>query len=365
MQSHEVLELELAAWMGLPEDSTVACSSGTAALHLALEALQLPLGSQVLVPDFAMIACARAVSLAGHIPIFVDCGDDFLLCPDQVDDACKNHDNVRAIMAVHTYGRCCDMEALTLLARKYDLLVVEDLAEAHGVPPHTDTDAACWSFYKNKIIAGEEGGAIAFGCGKERLDRVRLARSLRCLGFTADHNFHHLPRGHNYRLANTLAGLIRGSLADYPTNRQTRRWLEVLYQEGEKQLNAEGVTTIPLRQRDAVWVYDLRFPSITTDQQDTLITVLNELGVAARHGFKPLRTQLEYVKTPSRKSRTQNRTMWDAPDPAPARQNSDILAREVIYLPVVPGETTEEQIKTTYEVIREVFLRGPACPGSD
>ena len=153
---HEQLEKDFGKWVG--HKNMVACASGTAALHLALETLKLPLGSKVLTSEFNMIAVPRAISLAGHIPIFIDCDNRLLLNNRRYHWTTKP----KAIIPVHIYGRRCDMGWITDHARKQNIAIIEDMAEAHGVSPHVDSDAACWSFYKNKIVAGEEGGAIAF-----------------------------------------------------------------------------------------------------------------------------------------------------------------------------------------------------------
>ena len=103
MQPHEQLEQEWAAFNDLDPAGMVACSSGTAALHLALEALQLQPGSTCILPDFTMIACARAVTLAGLVPVFVDCGDDLLMDMALTPQACG--EKTSAVMIVHIYGR--------------------------------------------------------------------------------------------------------------------------------------------------------------------------------------------------------------------------------------------------------------------
>lgn len=86
MEAYESLEQEFAQWQGLDPRGMVACSSGTAALHLALEALQLPQGSQVIVPDYSMIACPRAVVLADLRPVFVDCDEQLLMDLKKLDE---------------------------------------------------------------------------------------------------------------------------------------------------------------------------------------------------------------------------------------------------------------------------------------
>ena len=327
MEPYEQLEQEFGRWVGMP--NMVACNSGTAALHLALECLNLPPGSRVIVPDFTMIACARAVTLAGLEPVFVDCyPGDLTLNIDLVGAALEGYEEtenpIRAVMPVHIYGRRCRMKSLIDLAVKYDLFIIEDLAEAHGVAPHPATDAACWSFYKNKIIHGEEGGAVAF----QDPQAASLARELRSLGFTEEHDFYHTPRGHNYRLANALALPIMESLKEVASNLQERRGIEGWYDEF---CPAEWRTW----ERNAVWVYDLRIRGLMEPQRISIIKDLNASGIAARHSFKPMSQQQEYEYCE-----------------VLGVGNVCLASREVFYLPVQPGETTREEAKRAMEIIR-------------
>ena len=272
MQPHEILETELATWSGVPH--AVACSSGTAALHLALEALQLPRFTCVAIPDYTMVACARAVSLAGLTPVLIGCKPDWTMDPTQLWRAARSAYRISAIMPVHVYGRRCDMEAIMAAARYLGAPVVEDSAEAHGVPPHKDTAAVCWSFYKNKIVHGEEGGAVGFK--DPRL--AERARQLRCLGFSEAHDYRHAPRGCNYRLAPSLATKVLSSLMAYPGEVANRRRMEAEYNK-----------LAPTPPRNAPWVYDLR-----SERAAAAVRKLNASGIAARVGFVPMSLQEEY-----------------------------------------------------------------------
>jgi perosamine synthetase len=317
VEAYQELEQRFGEWAGVR--NVVGCNSGTAALHLALEALKLPSGSEVVVPDFTMVACARAVTLAGLVPVFVDCGDDLLIRPDLIREAITPR--AGAIMAVHVYGRRCDMAAIHRGNAHY---VVEDLAEAHGVSPHPETDAACFSFYRNKIIAGEEGGAVAF----REPEKATLARSLRSLGFTDAHDFTHIPRAHNYRLANSLASLILASLSNVEANIARRREIEGWY-------DAACPAEWRMPRRDAVWCYDLRIPGLTAERQTRIVRALQAAGIAARHGFKPMFSQEEYKGC---------RYVGAG--------NSVRLSREVLYLPLLP-DVTREQAARAFAVVRE------------
>ena len=327
MEPYQQLEDELGQWAGYPAENVVACSSGTAALHLALEAFRLPAGSEVILGDFNMIACPRAVSLAGLMPVFVDCDDRLLMDLDLVRpgvyDGAKTR-NTSAVMAVHIYGRQIDMGRLHECAEPRGLAVIEDMAEIHGVRPHPRTDAACYSFFRNKIVAGEEGGAVLF----RDPAAAALARMLRCQGFTPEHDYRHIPRGHNYRLANALAKPILESLAGYRLNVSIRRGIEWEY---EKRCPPKWL----MPDRQAVWVYDLRIPGLTWERQTAIVRALNEAGIAARHGFKPMHTQEEYKGCR-----------------AVGGENALKASLEVLYLPANPG-ITEADCRRAFDVLTE------------
>ncbi len=314
MQAYERLEQEWAAFNGLDPAGMVACSSGTAALHLTFEAFRLPAGSEVLVPDYTMVACPRAVALAGLTPVFVDCGDDLLVKPGLL----TTH-----VLFVHVYGRRVRIGEFGLDPGGY---VVEDLAEAHGVRPHEETDAACWSFYKNKIVAGEEGGAVWF----RNAEHAAFARQLRSLGFTDAHDYDHVPRGCNYRLANALAELIRMDLSGKRAEWQGfRRKIEAWY---------DAACPPEWRQpdRDAVWVYDVRVPGWTRDRVLAAVRALRAAGVEARPGFLPMSAQQEFWKCRGT-----------------GNENAERASNEVLYLPVQPGTTTPGLVDRAFAVLRE------------
>lgn len=325
MQPFERLEFEFGNWVNCSH--MVACSSGTAALHLALESMCIPRGSQVLVPEFTMIACARAVSLAGLVPVFVDCGDDLLMDCRQLSSLVT--ERTTAIMPVHIYGRCCDMETIRSFAYGHGLCVIEDCAEVHGARlgefnnGHSGSRARCWSFYRNKIVAGEEGGAVAFA----HHQRADTARKLRNMGFTDDHDFLHLERGHNYRMSNAHAELILRSLEQAEDHLTQRRAIEEQYD-----LLVPQEWHMP--PRDVVWVYDLKLPKDFGAAK--VVRDLNRLGISARQSFKPMSQQPEYRG---------HYTHLKAYE----------MSRRVIYLPVVPGET---DVRANVEAMLDILKTG-------
>lgn len=268
----------------------IACSSGTSALHLALESLELPKGSQVLVPEFTMVACARAVVMAGLRPVFVDCTDNLLMDMSKIQDYITM--DTTAVMPVQIYGR--SLSRLDLSSLKFaglnpqskQLAVIEDWAE-HTRPGHSKqapilSDALCWSFYRNKIIHGQEGGMILFN----QLYNAHEAFAKRSLGFSLGHDFWHEPRGYNYRLANSLANLVLDSLKQVDDNLEHRQKIETVY-------NSIVPEELQMPARDVPWVYDLMLPEGA--DQTGIVLQLKSAGIEARHGFKPMSMMPEFM----------------------------------------------------------------------
>ncbi|SMF89094.1 perosamine synthetase [Azospirillum oryzae] len=185
----------------------VAVSSGTAALQLAMRALDLEPGSEVILPSCTIISCAVAILEAGCVPVLVDSDPEtWCLDPDQV--AAKITPRTRAIMPVHLFGHPCDMAPLWELAERHGLHIVEDAAEAHGAEYRGRRcgglgTLGCFSFYANKIVTTGEGGMVITG-DPALADRLR---SLRNLCFRRDRRFLHTELGVNARLTNLQAAV--------------------------------------------------------------------------------------------------------------------------------------------------------------
>jgi len=185
----------------------VAVSSGTAALHVALKCLPLEPGDEVILPSFTIISCATAIIEAGAKPVLVDCiADTWTMSTDAIGE--KITPRTRAIMVVHIYGHPVDMEPVHALAKKHDLFIIEDAAEAHGAEYRGRrcgglADISIFSFYANKIITTGEGGMLLTDNPKF----AERARSLRNLCFRTDRRFLHTEIGYVYRMTNIQAAI--------------------------------------------------------------------------------------------------------------------------------------------------------------
>lgn len=238
---YKELEKEYAKFVGAKH--AVSCNSGTSALHLALMAVGVTKGDEVIIPDFTMAACGFAVEYCGAKPVFVDCDDT--LCMDWKLIEKKITKKTKAIMPVHIYGRLCAMKEILKIAKKHKLKVVEDACEAQGAVFESKADITCYSFYENKIIHAEEGGIAT----TDKLKYANRMNYLKNMAFGDKHDYFHKEIGYNYRIPNSQAQLALKSLFNFPQEYKRRRKIEKEYY---------GVNKL-----DAVWVIPfLHYPIV-------------------------------------------------------------------------------------------------------
>jgi dTDP-4-amino-4,6-dideoxygalactose transaminase len=255
----------------------VACSSGTTALTLALRALGVGPGDEVLVPEFTNVASAWSVTYLGATPVFVDCADDLNMDVTQIEDRITARTKV--IMPVHIYGRQCDMTAIMNIAYEYGIRVVEDSAESHGVRPVGDI--ACFSLFANKIITAGEGG-ICLTNDNWLADQMA---HLRGLAFSKDHNFLHRKLAYNFRLTNLQASVALAQVERLDEILELRAGIEKRYQAGLE--DVAGLTLMPAR--DVLWMFD-----VLAEQREELREYLAGEGIETRLFFKPMSQQPMY-----------------------------------------------------------------------
>jgi len=209
----------------------VACCNGTAALHLALLALGVAPGDEVIVPTLTFVATANAVTYCGARPVFVDSEPaTWNLDPEHVGR--KISPRTKAIVAVHLYGHPADMDPLRALADRHGLAVVEDAAEAHGAEYHGRRvgslgQVACFSFYGNKILTTGEGGMLLTE-HRELADRARL---LRGQGQDPARHYWFPALGFNYRMTNVAAAIGVAQLERADWHLERRRQIALRYRE--------------------------------------------------------------------------------------------------------------------------------------
>ena len=229
-------------YIGSPHSTSVC--NGTVALHLALKALGIGAGDEVIVPTLTYIASVNTILQAGATPVFVDS----MQATWQIDPADvqrKITSKTRAVMAVHLYGLPCDMDALTELCSEHRLFLVEDCAEAFGTcykGRHVGTfgDVGTFSFFGNKTITTGEGGMVV----SHRPEVIATAYHLKTQGVSPTREYWHDVVAYNYRMTNICAaiGLAQVERADFiiAKKRKIAQWYRT------------GLRDLPLRMHDEI-----------------------------------------------------------------------------------------------------------------
>jgi perosamine synthetase len=209
----------------------VTVSNGTAALHVALLALGIGKGDEVIIPDLTFAATINAVLHANATPVIVDVEEDsWCINPKEIKKVITT--KTKAIIPVHLYGQVCDMDSIMSLAKQYDLKVIEDCAEAHGAMFKNKKvgsfgDIGCFSFYGNKVITTGEGGM----CTTNNAELDSKIRVLRDHGMSRSKRYWHDVIGYNYRMTNLQAAIGLAQLERIEYIHKNRRQYEDNYKK--------------------------------------------------------------------------------------------------------------------------------------
>ena len=276
-------EREFASFCGV--EHAVSVASGTAGLHVALLALGIGPGDEVIVPDLTYVASANAVTYCGAKPVFADVDlSNWTLDPR--DAARKISPATKAIMPVHIYGHPADIDPILELASAHNLSVVEDAAEAHGAEYKGRRvgglgDVGVFSFFGNKIITTGEGGMITTN-DKVLADKIRL---LKGQGMDAARRYWFPIVGYNYRMTNIQAAIGLAQLERIEWFIERKREIAALYDEAMRSL---PVTT-PLEAvwaKSVYWLYSVCLPE--EFDRDQIMARLLERGIETRPFFHPM-----------------------------------------------------------------------------
>ena len=269
----------------------ITTTNGTAALHLALVALKIRPGDEVIMPSFTIASTAFAVIYCGAKPVFVDSQPDtWNMDVAKIEE--KITKKTKVIMPVHIYGHPCDMDPIMHLARKYHLFVVEDAAEAHGAEYNgrkvgSFGDLSCFSFYGNKIITSGEGGIVLTNNQK----MAQRCRYLKNLCFQEPKRFWHNDLGFNYRMTNLQAALALAQFERIEELVERRRRNAQLY--GELLSDVSGLT-LPVEKngvKNVFWMLGVVVEKSFGLARDQLRKRLFDKGVETRNFFIPMHQQ--------------------------------------------------------------------------
>ena len=270
-------------------NTAIGVSNGTAALHLALLALDVGPGDEVLIPSLTYIATANAVRYVGAEPVFVDVDpENWCIDPKLLEGSISPRS--KGIIAVHLYGHPADMDAINQIAAEHGLWVVEDAAEAHlakykGRPVGSLGSVATFSFYGNKIFTSGEGGALTLS---DPDMEVRL-RTLRGQGMDPLRRYYFPITGYNYRLTNVACAILCGQLErrDYIIER--REWISQQYQERLSGIPGIYFQPVAIWAKAAHWLFCITVNQIEYGHsRDELIELLDKIGIETRPFFIPL-----------------------------------------------------------------------------
>ncbi|MCK4852425.1 MAG: DegT/DnrJ/EryC1/StrS family aminotransferase [Candidatus Omnitrophica bacterium] len=328
------LEEEIAAYTGAGH--AVGVASGTDALILALRALGVGKKDAVITTPFTFFATAEAISVVGATPVFADIDPEtYNIDPDKIEEMLR--DTVKAVIPVHLYGQCADMDRIMDISKKYDLKVVEDCAQAIGAAykgrkAGSFGEAGAFSFFPSKNLGGfgDGGMVVSSDAGlTERVKRLRVHGSQR--------QYVHTEVGYNSRLDSIQAAVLRVKLKKLDSWLDRRRAIARRYDEA---LSSPGITT-PKTAEGGTHTYHQY--TIAAHDRDSLLKYLNDKGISARVYYPvPLHLQPCY------------KDLGYKEGDFPAAEKA---SKEVLSLPVYPG-LSDENIDHIIQTVRDFHRQG-------
>jgi dTDP-4-amino-4,6-dideoxygalactose transaminase len=332
----EVGEFEAAAAAYVGARHAIGCASGTDALQVAMMGLGIGTGDEVITTPFTFAATAETIVLLGATPIYVDIDPrSFNIDPAKIENAVTP--KTKAILPVHLFGQCADMDSVIEIARRHRLTVIEDAAQAFGAEykgrkAGTLGDVACMSFFPSKNLGAYGDAGMIF------TDDDRLAERIRMISLHGSRKkYQHEILGVNSRLDTIQAAVLKVKLRYLDVwNEQRRKWA-ALYTE---KLGDSAVLTPSISPgcTHIFHQYSIRLPASTGKTRDDLMRSLNSRGIpTAVHYPLPLHLQQAFKHLGKKEG--------DFPI-------SECVAREILSLPMHP-ELDEDQINYIVTAVRE------------
>lgn len=263
-------EKEFAAYCQV--EHAIGVNSGTSALHLALLAAGVGPGDEVITVPFTFVATVAAIRYTGALPVFVDIDPrSFTMDARQIERAITTR--TKAILPVHLYGQCADMDPILEIARGHHLVVIEDAAQAHGAeykgrPAGSIGDLGCFSFYPGKNLGAYGEGGMVTTNNAEYAHTIRMLRD-----WGAEHKYQHVLKGFNYRLEGIQGAILRVKLRHLEKWTEARRAHAALYNK----LLAGSAVQAPAEMPYARHVYHIY--AIRTPQRAALQQTLQAQGI--------------------------------------------------------------------------------------
>lgn len=324
-------EREVAAYLNTAY--SVTCASGTDALHLALAALGIGPGHQVITTPFTFVATVEAIHYVGAAPVFVDIDPrTFNLDVSKISQAITPA--TRAIIPVHLFGQAAAMEELMAIADQHGLRVIEDCAQSFGASwqdqmTGTFGAAGCFSFFPSKNLGGYGDGGMVITSSQTLAEQLQALRN-----HGSRRRYHHDMIGYNSRLDELQAVVLRAKLKRIDRYNAQRRYLAQRYHQGLEQLPD---LILPFVDQAGQHVYHQY--TILTPQRDAVMAALQAAGIGCAIYYPiPLHRQVAYAK------HYRNVSLPVA----------ETIAQQCLSLPIFP-EMRETQVDTVVEVIAKVL----------
>jgi perosamine synthetase len=287
-------EAGFAAFCGVGH--AIATNNGTSALHLALVALGIGPGDEVIVPTLTYVATGNVVRYCGATPVLVD-SEPLGMTLDVEDVRRKITPRTKAIIAVHLYGNAADMTELNKLSDHYGIPILEDAAEAHGARVAGQLvgslgACAAFSFFGNKIITTGEGGAVTTD-DAEMASRLRLYRGQ---GMDLQRRYWFPVVGYNYRMTNIAAAIGLAQLEDIERKLATRQAILESYNSRLTQCPLITTPKEPRWSESVNWLYTVLLDFPTAEHRDEVAARLGAVGIETRPVFYPLHQMPPYLE---------------------------------------------------------------------
>jgi perosamine synthetase len=317
----------------------VTANNGTTALHLAVAALDIGPGDEVIIPTHTMIATANAVRYTGAKPVLVDSElKTWNMDPDQIENMITK--KTKAIMPVHTYGHPCDMDKIMSIAKKHGLYVIEDAAEAHGAVYKgrkigSIGHAASFSFYANKILTCGEGGMVTTN-DKKLAEKMQVMKNH---AFSHERHFWHKLLGFNYRMTNIQAAIGLAQTEKLEKLAAARIKNAMLYNSLLQEIDEIQLPPSTPGIKNVYWMYGILLKNWSKVTRDTLRYELAAKGIETRTFFIPMHLQPVFKG-------------WFKGE----YPNAEYLCTNGLYLPS-SSSLTEKEIRYVAGTIKDIFSR--------
>jgi perosamine synthetase len=283
-------------------EHALSCCNGTVALHLALLALGVGPGDEVIVPTLTFVASANAVSYCGARPVFVDSdAETWNMDTNLIEQAITPH--TKGIMVVHLYGHPTDMDPVVALARERGLFIIEDAAEAHGAEYKGKRvgaigDIATFSFYGNKIITTGEGGMVT----TNDANLAARVRQLKGQGQDPARRYWFPMMGYNYRMTNVEAAIGLGQIEKIDWHTARRREIAGWYRKYLGESKQFTLSPEASWARNAYWIICVVLKESFPQSRDEVMASLTKAGIETRPFFYPMHTLPMYSEASATQS---------------------------------------------------------------